>query len=68
MAKLNKQEIPALAAIASEECATMYRNIRLVSGINDDRANTTRYVAVSRDEAKAAQIVTDIDVKAIRKD
>jgi len=66
MAKLNKQELPALAAIASEECATMYKNIRLVSGINDDKTNTTRYVAVSRDEAKAAQIVADIDVKALK--
>jgi prephenate dehydratase len=64
-AKLNKQELPAFAAIASEECATMYKNIRLVSGINDDKANTTRYVAISRDEAKASQIIADIDVKAL---
>lgn len=65
MAKLNKQELPAYAAIASEECATMYKNIRLVSGINDDKANTTRYVTISRDEAKAAHVVGDIEIKAL---
>lgn len=65
MAKLNKQELPGFAAIASEECATMYKNIRLVSDINDDKANTTRYVAVSREEAKPSQLLADIDVKAL---
>ena len=64
-AKLDDEELPAYAAIASEECATMYKNIRLLSPINDDKANTTRYVAISREEAKAAQIVADIDVKAL---
>jgi prephenate dehydratase len=64
-AKLDEEELPAYAAIASEECATMYKNIRLLSPINDDKANMTRYVAISRDEAKASQIVADIDVKAL---
>jgi hypothetical protein len=64
-AKLAKHELPAYAAIASEECATMYKNIRLVANINDDTANTTRYVVVSRGEAKASQILEDIDVKII---
>jgi prephenate dehydratase len=65
MAKLAKHELPAYAAIASEECATMYKNVRLVANLNDDNANTTRYVVVSRNEAKPAQIIADIDVKAI---
>ncbi len=64
-AKLGKSEIPAYAAIASEECVTMYRNVRLVSDLNDDSLNMTRYVTISREEPSAAQLFTDLDVKTI---
>jgi len=64
-AKLKEREIPGLAAIASEDCATMFKNVMLVPEINDDKNNETRYVVVSRDEIKPAQMLADIDVKAI---
>lgn len=65
MAKLAKKEIPAYAAIASEECAQMYRNLRLFPDLNDDPGNTTRYVVIEREEAKPSQILEDLDVKTI---
>lgn len=64
-AKLKEREIPGLAAIASEDCAIMFKNVLLVPEINDDKNNETRYVVVSRDEIKPAQMLADIDVKAI---
>jgi hypothetical protein len=65
VAKLEKKEIPAYAAIASEECAQMYRNLRLFPDLNDDPQNTTRYVVIEREEAKPSQILEDLDVKTI---
>lgn len=64
-AKVKEEEIPAHAAIASEDCAGMYKNLLLVRDLNDDPNNTSRYVAVSRTPPEPADIVRDIDVKDI---
>lgn len=64
-AKHKEAALPPYAAIASEDCASMYENFPLVRDINDDPQNTTRYFSVSTKEPTAADILRDLDIKRL---